>query len=132
MIFVLSTKIRKYTPFNLVFWVSIFGFSVTTLIRLEAGILPDGDEAIPIDKVFHILGFAWLTYFALRAFSERVGFIIVGLFLYGLLIEALQGITGYRTAEGADVIANTIGILFGYGLGNWIPNKPRNHRLDSK
>ena len=119
-------------PVKLVFWISLFGFSVATLIRLEAGILPDGDEGIPIDKVFHILGFAWLTYFALRVFSERVGFIIVGLFLYGLLIEALQGISGWRTAEGADVMANIIGILFGYGLRNWISKNPRNCRSDSR
>lgn len=117
---------------KLVFWVSLFGFSIATLIRLETGILPEGDAAIPLDKVFHILGFVWLTYFALRAFFERVGFIIVGLFLYGLLIEALQGISGWRTAEGADVMANTIGILFGYGLKNWVSKNPRNCRSGSK
>ena len=119
-------------PVKLVFWVSLFGFSVATLIRLEGGISSNGDEGIPIDKVFHILGFAWLTYFALRVFSERVGFIIVGLFLYGLLIEALQGISGWRTAEGADVMANIIGILFGYGLRNWISNNLRNCRSGSR
>ena len=107
-------------------------FSVATLIRLETGTIPEVNTGISLDKVAHVLGFAWLTCFAMRVYSERVSFIIVGLFLYGLLIEALQGIIGYRTAEGADVIANTIGISFGYGLGNWIPNKPRNYRLDSK
>ncbi len=117
---------------KLIFWVSLLGISTATLIRLEPGIFPEEDSGIPLDKVFHILGFAWLTYFALRVFSERVGFTIVGLFLYGLLIEALQGISGYRTAEGADVIANLAGICFGFTFGTWIPKKFRSCRSDSR
>ena len=119
-------------PFKLVFWVSLFGFSVATLIRLEPGILIEGDAGVPLDKVFHILGFAWLTYFALRVYPERVSYIIFGLFLYGLLIEALQGISGYRTAEGADVVANLAGICFGFTFGTWIPKKFRSCRSGSR
>ena len=119
-------------PFKLVFWVSLFGFSVATLIRLDPGILTEGDAGIPLDKVFHILGFAWLTYFALRIYSERVSYIILGLFFYGLLIEALQGIGGHRTAEGADVIANLVGISLGFMVGTWIPKNSRNCRSDSR
>ena len=119
-------------PAKLVFWISLFGFSLATLIRLKTGILPEVDVGIPLDKVFHILGFGWITCFALMAYSQRVSFIIVGLFLYGLLIEAVQGISGWRTAEGADVMANIIGILFGYGLGNWISKNPKNCRSGSR
>ena len=115
-----------------VFWITLCGFSLSTLIHLETGTIPEINAGIPLDKVIHTLGFGWLTYFAMRAYAERVSFIIVGLFLYGLLIEALQAVGGHRTAEGADVIANSVGISLGFMVGTWIPKNSRSCRSDSR
>ena len=38
---------------------------------------------------------------------------VFGLMLYGMLIEWLQGMTGYRYAEWGDVFANGLGCLLG-------------------
>ena len=119
-------------PYKLIFWISLLGFSLATLIPLGAGTFLEADAGIPLDKVIHTLGFGWLTYFATRAYAERVSFIIVGLFVYGLLIEALQEIGGHRTAEGADVIANLVGISLGFMVGTWISKSSRSCRSDSR
>ena len=42
---------------------------------------------------------------------------IVGLTLFGVLLELLQGMTGYRYAEWADVAANVSGTLIGVFAG---------------
>ncbi|MDX1516501.1 MAG: VanZ family protein [Woeseiaceae bacterium] len=50
--------------------------------------------------------------------------IAVGLLLFGVLIEGLQGLVGYRTASWLDLAADVAGILIGLtiaatGLGGW-------------
>ncbi len=47
-----------------------------------------------------------------------------GLLLLGGILEGLQGLTGYRAAEGADFIANAVGIALALilsrsGLTGW-------------
>ncbi len=67
------------------------------------------------DKPSHLL-----TYFVLASWFcllARNHFIVAGsviaLIGYGILIEWLQGLTGYRYAEWGDVIANAAGCLLG-------------------
>lgn len=67
------------------------------------------------DKIMHLA-----TYFILSAaFSTLVRhhksilFIAIGLTGYGILLEFLQGLTGYRYMEVNDVLANTAGVLCG-------------------
>ena len=43
---------------------------------------------------------------------QNVKYIILGCFIFGIIIEILQGvITSYRTASYLDIVANTIGVL---------------------
>ena len=67
------------------------------------------------DKLLHIV-----TYFVLGGWfgllaPSRMALIwsAIGLMLFGILLELLQGLTGYRYAEWGDVLANGSGILAG-------------------
>jgi len=67
------------------------------------------------DKLAHLLTYAVLAgWFALIARDRLVlGWSMLGLIGYGMLIEVLQAQTGYRYAEWADVLANGIGCIVG-------------------
>ena len=67
------------------------------------------------DKFMH-----YLTYFILSAgfttlvrHNRSLILIAVGLIGYGILLEFLQGMTGYRYMEVYDMLANSIGVLCG-------------------
>jgi len=76
-----------------------------------------------LDKLAHLCEyalFAWCLRRAARAsaFSRSselllaLGFSIA----YGALLEGIQGVLGYRSAEWGDVIANTVGAVIGTGF----------------
>lgn len=71
------------------------------------------------DKVQHVVGFfmlyCWFMQLLQRALHRRL---VISLLLYGVLIEVLQGLTGYRAMEAADVLADLSGILLGWWLGS--------------
>ena len=77
------------------------------------------------DKWLHGLTFLGLTVWFSGLVARRAwGRMAVGLFLFGLLIEACQLLLGYRMAEWVDLGADTLGILLGKaiaaaGLGGW-------------
>lgn len=49
------------------------------------------------------------------SFPGRIvcGPLFLGLLVYGIVIEILQYFTGYRMLEILDVVANTLGLIFG-------------------
>ena len=69
------------------------------------------------DKILHtsaytILSISWFFYFKPFHNIQKKGVIVLGLFLYGIIIEILQStLTTYRTGSFYDVLANSIGIL---------------------
>lgn len=67
------------------------------------------------DKLSHLLIYSLLSgWFSLLARRPaELACSIAALIAYGLVIEYLQGLTGYRYAEWGDVIANTAGCLLG-------------------
>ncbi len=82
-----------------------------------ASLIPLPDIGVS-DKFSHLL-----TYFLLASWFgmlARDRFILIwtlaGLIAYGMLLELLQGQTGYRYAEWGDVVANSIGALAGMTL----------------
>jgi len=77
------------------------------------------------DKYLHFIAYftlCLLWYFALKDRLHRYVFRIlipVGLILYGIILEGLQGgLTTYRTADIYDAVANTAGVLVGMFLFN--------------
>ena len=77
------------------------------------------------DKWLHGLTFLGLTvWFAGLVARHAWGLMAVGLLLFGLLIEAVQLLVGYRMGEWIDLGADALGILLGVaiaaaGLGGW-------------
>ncbi|OUS11610.1 hypothetical protein A9Q89_08790 [Gammaproteobacteria bacterium 53_120_T64] len=78
-----------------------------------------GPDATPwfwgADKIIHLSTYALLYICAWLAFpGALLNWTLHGsLLAYGLLIEGLQSLTGYRSAELADMLANATGL----GLG---------------
>jgi len=85
---------------------------------------PDAPFAMS-DKVLHILAFlclaAWFSGQYPRTAYWRLA---AGLIAFGGLIEVLQGMTDYRSAEWLDLCADGLGIVLGLtiallGAGGW-------------
>jgi len=70
------------------------------------------------DKAAHLLTYFLLAgWFGLLACSRIVlGWTVVALIAYGMIIELLQAQTGYRFAEWGDVVANSVGCFAGAAL----------------
>ena len=77
------------------------------------------------DKWLHGITFLALTlWFAGLIARHAWGRMVVGLLLFGLLIEACQLLVGYRMGDWIDLGADALGILLGMaiaaaGLGGW-------------
>ena len=53
-----------------------------------------------------------IDFFKKEKFQKHLKYIILACFIFGIIIEILQGvITSYRTASYLDILANTIGVL---------------------
>ncbi len=77
-----------------------------------------------LDKIIHFSAyFIMMSYFAqiLKKSSYKKAFI--AFLLMGVLIEFLQLMTGYRSFELLDMVANTSGLLMGWLIfGNYFSN----------
>jgi VanZ family protein len=67
------------------------------------------------DKISHLVTYFILGgWFGLLATNRSsLGWTIIGLIAYGILLELLQGMTAHRYAEWGDVLANASGTLAG-------------------
>jgi VanZ family protein len=85
------------------------------------------------DKPSHLFAYVVLSgWFCLLARNHTmVACSVAALFGYGILIEFLQGLTGYRYAEWGDVIANGSGCLLG-SIFYFTPLRRLFHRIDKK
>ena len=70
------------------------------------------------DKVYHAIAYfflmlSWLyTFHKKEAFNKNVKYVILACFIYGIIIEVLQGVlTEVRTPDFNDFIANCCGIM---------------------
>jgi VanZ family protein len=77
-----------------------------------------------LDKALHVceyLLFAWLLVRAIRTTGMRQPEYLWWAWIYstsyGLLIELLQGILPWRSADWADALANAVGAAFGVTIG---------------
>ncbi len=86
-------------------------------VILFAGLKP---EPVPQvfeqqDKLHHLLGFAALAFTLRLAFPKAwVIWVLVFSLTVALLVELGQGFWPNRTASGADMLANTLGVLLGW------------------
>jgi len=93
-------------------------FCTLTIAVLSFIKLPEDSLEIPSsDKLSHGIAYFFLTlswlYTILNhaSFFAKIKYVILGCFIYGIIIEVLQAaITSYRTASYLDILANSIGI----------------------
>ncbi|MWL87176.1 VanZ family protein [Cupriavidus sp. SW-Y-13] len=93
-------------------------FTVCSVAVLALSLLPPGmpEPTTGWDKSNHVLAFSVLTWLAARAWPGRLWRVAGGLIVYGVLIEWLQSMTGYREASWLDLCADAVGIGVGMML----------------
>ncbi|MFH2134796.1 MAG: VanZ family protein [Pseudomonadota bacterium] len=73
-----------------------------------------------IDKIEHLLAYTGLMLWFCQVYVARDARIkiLFGLVALGVVIEILQGMGGYRYFEYTDMLANSAGVLIGWGLAH--------------
>lgn len=97
-------------------WTLAFVTCVVTILVLALMPAPPTMISTGWDKSNHLLAFGTLTWLALHAFPQRLKSALLGLLAYGALIEILQFFTDTRSAEWLDLLADSVGILLGWGM----------------
>ena len=94
--------------------ITIF-IAILSLIKTDNILLESFSNS---DKVYHAITYfflmlSWLyTFHKKEAFNKNVKYVILACFIYGIIIEVLQGVTTtYRTASYLDMLANGSGVV---------------------
>jgi VanZ family protein len=97
-------------------------FALTALTVMVLSLLPLGPAAPSLgwDKANHMAAFALLALLGCRGYPTRTVAVLMGLLTYGGLIEILQSLTDYRTAEWADLLADALGLPVGWVVARWL------------
>lgn len=99
---------------------------------LAVSVMPGGPDwsVGHLDKVGHVceyLLFAWLLVQAVRLgrLREREYLLFAWLYAtsYGALVELIQGLVPWRSADWLDALANAAGAALGVWLGNRYPTR---------
>ncbi len=98
-------------------WLAIGWAMLGAVVWLSLTGDPPASPDIPhIDKLEHLTAYAilmaWFGQIHTRTASQRAW--LLGLALMGVAIEYLQGWSGLRYFEPADMLANGLGALLGY------------------
>lgn len=98
---------ERYLP-----WVRIL-FVAALVTVLVLSLLPlSHPDFSSNDKVNHLIAYAGLAFLGLLSIASMFR-VTIGVFLWGLLIECLQGLTEYRMFSVGDMVANGLGVLIG-------------------
>jgi VanZ family protein len=76
-----------------------------------------------VDKVEHLTAYGVLAAYAVLLFApvRAQALAAVGLVLLGAALEGAQAaLTVSRLADPGDLVANTLGVALGWGLGRWL------------
>lgn len=107
----------------------VYTLCITFLLLFPATHVPKVD--VPsFDKIGHVFVFiilvvlwALFTFASGKGVRSKIGWVIIGAFIYGIIIEVFQGLFfESRTADGWDVVANSVGILLGWLIFQKIKN----------
>ena len=99
-------------------WLSIGWLLVILVCYLSLVSDPPTIGALGSDNVAHLLAYGTLMLWFLQLYPiSRQPIMAVGFVAMGILLEFLQGLTGVRSFEYADMLANTGGVMLGWLLG---------------
>ena len=106
-------------------WLALGGLWVATVFYLS--LMPHPPQPVDlwnIDKLEHALAYGLMMLWFCQVYRQRIPRMVLALLLVamGTAIEYLQGETGYRTFDYADMLANSAGVIVGWawartGLG---------------
>lgn len=99
-------------------WLSLGWALILSVIWLSLTPAPVEIPVVEGDKLGHLLAYgALMVWFSnlYGNFNPRV-ILAIGLVAMGIALEFVQGWTGYRTFEIADMAANASGVLAGWAL----------------
>jgi len=97
------------------FWHCIGLFAILSTFYISLKQMSGGTPPFPhFDKFCHFTIYSLLAHYHCNLFLKlKKYWVFIFFFAMGIMIEFLQGMTGYRFFELADIIANTLGVLFG-------------------
>ena len=113
-----SLFLQQQAVIRWTFWSCALGVLVLSL-------LPGDKIPIPTtgwDKSDHLLAYAVMAALACLGWSGRTLLLMGGLLVFGIVIEGLQAMTGYRSAELFDVAAEGLGLGVGVVVA-WVVGK---------
>ena len=111
----LAVEPQRSQAIPLLAWRLAFGLCMLAILVLA---LMPTDVPIPStgwDKSNHLLAFFVMALLGLRAYPGRTMAVLTGLVAYGVLIEVLQSFTPNRSAEWQDIVADSVGLVVGWG-----------------
>jgi VanZ family protein len=103
-------------------WVTIAWLLVGAIVYLSLMPAPPDVDLSDGDKVAHLLAYAVVTLWFVQIYESPRSRVVIalGLVLLGIGLEFLQGYSGYRSLEIADMGANAGGVVLG-----WVSAPPR-------
>jgi VanZ family protein len=90
------------------FWLACI--AVATLSLLPVNELPSMVMNL-WDKAQHAMGFFGLGLLGIQAYRQRLLKVCIGLLLFGAAIEVAQALSGWRTGDPLDWLADATGIV---------------------
>ena len=107
---------NKIAPFELHLRSLWFGLAYAQLLLVAIlSLAPATPNVGGSDKLGHFLAYAALSvgFSVIVRQRKTLWWILFGLISFGVLMEYLQGLTGYRYADPEDALANSAGVVFG-------------------
>lgn len=106
-------------------WLTLGAALVVSVIWLSLTPAPIQIPVAEGDKLGHLLAYGSLMLWFSNLYENSIARVIIAVSLVamGIALEFIQGWTGYRTFDIADMIANASGVLAGWTLASpRIPN----------
>jgi len=98
-------------------WFTLGWFMVCVLVYLSLNPSPPELPEFPLsDKAIHLLSYAWIMLWFGFIYKPGEKYLLIGLtlILLGVILEILQGASGYRSMEALDASANGLGVFAGW------------------
>ena len=97
------------------FWVTGGWAVLAGIVFLSLTPSPPSADFESSDKVGHLLSYGVLMAWFALLYPARRPWLAIAFVALGVGLEFAQGATGYRSFEVADMVANSIGVLLGWG-----------------
>jgi VanZ family protein len=110
-------------------WLTTGWMLIVAVVYLSLAPLPADVDVPHGDKFGHVLAYAVLMFWFVQIYRRprlRVA-LAFGFVTLGVMLEVLQGMSGYRTFDIQDVAANIAGLALG-----WLAGPPRTGNLFSR